>query len=103
RPDWAMADRSLTEAERDAAVALTLNGKSLACFALDDQLRPGAAEAVAQLKGFGAFVEILSGDRDSRVQKIARQLGLTWTAEARPADKIRRVEAFRQAGNKVLM
>ncbi|MBR1120937.1 cadmium-translocating P-type ATPase [Bradyrhizobium lablabi] len=103
RPDWAVTDRTASEVARDATVALAINGKALACFGLDDQLRAGTAEAVAQLKGSGAVVEILSGDHDARVQKIARQLDLTWTAEARPADKIRRVEAFRQAGNKVLM
>ncbi|MCC8935658.1 cadmium-translocating P-type ATPase [Bradyrhizobium sp. Arg68] len=103
RPEWAIGDRSASEAGRDAIVALTINGKILARFGLGDRLRAGAAEAVAQLKNSGVFVEILSGDSDARVQKVARQLGLAWTADARPADKVQRVEAFRNAGNKVLM
>jgi P-type Cu2+ transporter len=103
RPAWAIANRFASEAAHGATVVLAINGKALACFDLDDQLRAGAAEAVTQLKSSGAFVEILSGDSDARVQEIARQLDLTWTAVARPADKIRRIEAFQQAGNKVLM
>src|SRR5262249_18427344 len=48
RADWALAERSLSPAERDATVILAINGKADACFALDDQLRAGAAEAVAE-------------------------------------------------------
>jgi Cu2+-exporting ATPase len=103
RPDWALAERALLPSERDATVVLAINGAPYARFGLDDQLRDGAAEAVAELKGLGAFVEILSGDNGARVQRIARQLGLTCVAGARPADKIRHVEAFKRAGNKVLM
>ena len=103
RSDWAIAGRPRPEAERKATVALAINGQGLVRFDLDDQLRVGAAAAVAELKDLGAFVEILSGDSDARVEKIARQLGLTWVADARPADKVGHVEAFRRAGNKVLM
>jgi len=103
RPDWALAERALLPSELDATVVLAVNGAPYARFGLDDQLRDGAAEAVAELKGLGAFVEILSGDNGARVQRIARQLGLTCVAGARPADKIRHVEAFKRAGNKVLM
>jgi Cu2+-exporting ATPase len=103
RPEWALAARSLSPAEREATVVLAINGEAHARFGLDDQLRAGAAEAVEELKGLGASVVILSGDKDVRVQKIARQLEVTWVAEARPADKIRHVEAFKQTGHKVLM
>lgn len=103
RPDWAIADRRSSPAARDATVVLSINGKSQVCFGLDDQLRAGAAEAVAELRRLGAFCEILSGDSDARVRKIAERLGLTCVANARPADKIRHVEAFKQAGNTVLM
>jgi len=51
--------------------------------------------AVAELKGLGAFVEILSGDNDARVQKMACQLGLPCVAGARLADKIGHVEALK--------
>ena len=101
RPDWALASPS--PAERGATVVLAINGKACACFGLDDQLRTGAAEAVAELKGFGAVVEILSGDKDTRVRKIARQLSVPCIAEARPADKISHIAACKHAGHKVLM
>jgi P-type Cu2+ transporter len=103
RPDWALAEHALSPAQRDATVALAINGEAHASFGLDDRLRLGAAEAVAELKGLGASVEILSGDKNVRVQKIARQLEVTCVAEARPADKIGHIEAFKQDGKKVLM
>jgi P-type Cu2+ transporter len=103
RPDWALTEHSLLPFECEATVVLAINGTPYARFGLDDQLRQGAAEAVAELKGLGAFVEILSGDNDARVQRTARQLDLTCVAGTRPADKIGHVEAFKRAGNKVLM
>jgi len=45
------------------------------------------------LRRLGAFTEILSGDSDERVRKVAQRLGLTSVANARPADKIRHVGA----------
>jgi len=101
RPDWAVAQPQPLDS--DVTVVLAINGKSAIYFGVEDQLRAGAAEAVMELKRSGMFVEILSGDNDRRVQRLARQLDLTWIAGARPADKIRHVEAFRQTGNKVLM
>ncbi|MDI4232725.1 cation-translocating P-type ATPase [Bradyrhizobium sp. Arg237L] len=103
RPEWAVADRRSCERHHDAAIALAINGKGMTYFCLDDTLRPGAEETVAELRKSGAFVEILSGDRDQRVRGIAKRLGLTWTADARPEDKIQHISALKQAGNKVLM
>ena len=50
RSDWAVADRSLSGADRDATVTLAINGKSLVHFDLDDQLRTGTTAAVAKLR-----------------------------------------------------
>ena len=70
----------------------------------EDQLRPDAAEVIAQLKRAGYSVELLSGDRPSAVEAAARQAGIDhWQARQNPAEKIARLEALKAAGRKVLM
>ena len=49
-------------------------------------------------------MEILSGDRPAAVEAVARELGLAeFAAGLKPADKIARLKALREAGHKVLM
>jgi P-type Cu2+ transporter len=82
---------------RDAAGRLT-------DFHFADQLRPGAANALARLQGAGYGLEILSGDRRTAVADAAATLGVhSWQARMTPADKIARLEALKEAGHKVLM
>jgi len=70
----------------------------------EDQLRPDAAEVIAQLKRAGYAVELLSGDRPGAVEAAAREAGIDhWQARQNPAEKIARLEALKAAGRKVLM
>ncbi|MBR0869356.1 cadmium-translocating P-type ATPase [Bradyrhizobium tropiciagri] len=101
RPDWATG--APPAAHPDAAVVLSRNGDCLAAFRLDDQLRSGTREAIVALTASGLTVEILSGDNATRVGDIAARLGVSFIANARPADKVARIAALRQAGRKVLM
>lgn len=76
----------------------------LASFDLDETLRAGAAEAVAQLRRLGLRLEVLSGDQPTAVERIARRAGI---GEARgrqaPQDKLDRVAALQDAGHRVAM
>lgn len=101
RPDWATGEQP--SLHPDAAVILSANDKCVAAFRLDDQLRTGAQEAIAELTTSGLRVEILSGDSEVRVGDIADRLGVTFTASARPADKVSRITTLKQASRKVLM
>ncbi|MGY8663784.1 heavy metal translocating P-type ATPase [Bradyrhizobium sp. UFLA05-109] len=103
RPDWAVADGQSLPGDRDTTVALAINGKGITYFSFNDGLRSGAQVAVSELAKSGISAEILSGDGDRRVQDIAKQLGLPWTSQAGPAEKIAYVCALRRAGHKVLM
>jgi Cu2+-exporting ATPase len=82
---------------------LSTNGGCTAVFRLDDTLRAGAREAIADLAAFGLDVSILSGDNDRRVREIARRCGVRYAASAQPADKVRHIAALKAAGRKVLM
>ena len=66
-------------------------------------MRPDAAAIVAEL-GRDREVEILSGDREAAVALTARELGVArYAAGLKPADKIARLEALKQAGRRPLM
>lgn len=76
----------------------------LAWFALADEVRPGAAELVAELQFRGLAVELLSGDRSGAVAHLAQQLGIRdFRAGASPDDKLSHLQAAQARGDKVLM
>ena len=69
-----------------------------------DRLRPDAAAFVAWLKKQGFAIELYSGDRAPAVRSAADALGIAvWKADARPAEKLARLDALRRAGHRVLM
>jgi Cu2+-exporting ATPase len=51
----------------------------------------------------GLGLEILSGDNGTRVGEVASELGLSFSAGARPSDKVAQIKALQQAGHRVLM
>jgi Cu2+-exporting ATPase len=88
----------------DVSVIAFVHGEARAVFALRQSLRPDAVAVVAGLRAKGYRVEVLSGDRDGPVERVARTLGVTdWRAAAKPADKIARLEALKAEARKVLM
>jgi Cu2+-exporting ATPase len=100
RPDWAAPERG---APSNPAVVLSKDGHCIAAFQLADCLRSGAREAIAELKAAGFGLEILSGDNRTRVGEVASELGLSFSAGARPSDKVAQIKALQQAGHRVLM
>ncbi len=72
----------------------SLNGQVLARFELKERLLEDAREAVAKLQSMGLRVGLLSGDRNERVDALARSLGLSpaeTRAECSPEDKAQAV------------
>ena len=73
-------------------------------FAFEDQPRADAAAAVAALRALGVGVEILSGDLEAPVARIARAVGVeTWRSGLTPFDKVAIIERLKAEGRKVLM
>ena len=88
----------------DASLIAFRGPERVAVFAVRQALRPDAAQVIAGLKRAGLRMEILSGDRPAAVEAVARELGLAeFAAGLKPADKIARLKALREAGHKVLM
>ncbi|WP_332684220.1 heavy metal translocating P-type ATPase [Bosea sp. (in: a-proteobacteria)] len=103
RPEWALGQGAATADRSDAGVVLAKDGASLAAFRFDDRVRAGTSEAIAALEAAGLGVEILSGDRDEPVRRLAALLGVPHAARVSPGGKLAQVEAAAAAGRKVLM
>jgi len=76
----------------------------LALLAFEDAPKPGAAAAVAALRGLGLDVAMLSGDSAAACAALAGPLGITRVAaETLPADKASAIAAWQAAGSRVAM
>jgi Cu2+-exporting ATPase len=104
RPEGALADHAAAAGEGDApTVVLSENGRLLSGFRFQDELRSGTREAIEALASKGLPVEILSGDGEAEVRRIASTLDLTHVARVSPSDKVGHIAAIAASGRKVLM
>ena len=88
----------------DGDVLLTLDGRAIAGFALEDQVRSDAASALAELHGIGCHTRLLSGDAAARVAAVAQRLGIAqWSADQQPAAKIDVLEQVQSSSGPALM
>ncbi len=79
-------------------------GELVAVFALADELRPEAVEAIAALRAMGIRARMLSGDRREVAAPLAARLGLdSFEAEVLPDQKATAVAALRRDGAVVAM
>ena len=60
----------------NAAVALYLDGHCQVKFHLEESLREGARETIEGLRAMGLTTVILSGDRQTTTDRLARQVGI---------------------------
>ena len=86
-----------------ATYLCTGDGKPRA-FTFADRLRPGAEQAVADLRRQGMAVRLISGDVEGAVRDLAGRLGIEdWVAGALPAEKAALVAELTGQGHRVLM
>lgn len=97
RADWAAG------VARQPGVALAEEGRMIAAFRFDEALRLGAEETVAAFRTGGAPVEILSGDDEDAVRRLALRLGVPYVGGVSPQGKMARLAALAVEGRKVLM
>ncbi|MBC5783115.1 cadmium-translocating P-type ATPase [Ramlibacter sp. USB13] len=87
-----------------AQVHLADDAGWLASFELDESLRGGALAAVAGLRRLGLQLEVLSGDQDAAVQRLAGRAGIrNARGQQSPQDKLDHVAGLQQSGRRVAM
>lgn len=76
----------------------------LGLFAFGDQIKPDAALAVQRLQALGIQTVLLSGDNQGSADAVGHALGIDRIiAQVLPADKVDKINALKQAGQRVAM
>jgi Cu+-exporting ATPase len=85
-------------------VSLYKNQKLLAEIEIDDEVRPQAAALIAELKKMGITPVLLSGDRQSRCEKVAKAIGIDEVhGEQLPAEKLTMIDVYRKKGETIMV
>ena len=85
-------------------VAVSVDNRPIGAFALADALKADTAEAIGRLKKHGIDVYIMSGDNQSTVEYVAKQLGIAHAfGNMSPRDKAAEVQKLKAAGKTVAM
>jgi len=93
-----------TTAEGDYNIILFKNQKLLAQIAIDDDIKPEAANLIAQLKKMNIVPVLLSGDKKSRCLKVAQAIGIAEVhAETLPEEKLTVIDIYRQKGKTIMI
>ena len=93
------------EAAGKTVVIVVADGAAAGILALADQLRPGAADTVAELTALtGTAPALLTGDNARAATTLAAQIGITdIRAGLLPQDKVAAVRELEDAGRRVLL
>lgn len=105
KPEWVMEISSPhTLNSANSCVAFAIEGNQPTLFELEDRMREGANAAAHAFMKNGYEVNILSGDKEEPVVKVASALGIEeYKANLTPADKIQNLDALKKNGKKTLM
>lgn len=105
RAEWALArSDGIADEGQGSGAMLARDGVLVASFEVEDRLRPGAAEAIADLSRQGVAVEMLTGDREAPARLAAQRLGIASVrAGVLPGDKAERLAALAGEGRRALM
>ncbi len=103
---------ALVEPARDVAadggsvVFVAVDGAAAGCIAISDPVKAEASGAIAELRGAGLDVWLLTGDARVTAEAVARQVGIPVErviAEVLPADKDAAIVRLQAAGHTVAM
>ncbi len=99
-------DGELDRLESAGATAILVGreGRLIGVLGLGDDVRQGAAEAVAALRRAGVATAMLTGDNRRTAQTIAERLGIAeWRADLLPEDKVTSVRRLQERWGPVAM
>ncbi len=85
-------------------VFAAMGGQPVALFAIADQARTGARQAIALLHRLGLKTVMATGDVEAAANHVAREVGIDRVfARSTPADKLKIIRALQAAGERVGM
>jgi Cu+-exporting ATPase len=83
---------------------VAIDGRVAGIIVVTDAIRPSSREAVERLKHMGIDVLLLSGDRRSTAESVAKAAGIERVvAEVLPGDKVEEIRALQEKGRVVAM
>ena len=88
----------------ESIVLVAIDGKFAGYVTIADELKDDAHQAIKEIRAAGVTkIIMLSGDKDSITQEVAKQLGIDWAKGGLlPEDKLNEVEKLKiQSGTKV--
>ena len=101
---WAGGGTAASPARDGPETWLACAGATVARFATVERLRDDARESIDRLRASGLTVRLLSGDASTRVDDVARRLGVQRaTGDATPAGKLDAIAALQARGRRVAM
>jgi Cu2+-exporting ATPase len=104
-PPAELADTIASWEQRGAAVLhLVRSDRVIGAFALEDEIRPEARQAVADLQSAGVKVVMITGDARQVADTVGKELGIDEVfAEVLPEDKDKAVTELQERGLSVAM
>jgi Cu2+-exporting ATPase len=86
------------------AVLVAIDGRLAGCYLLQDQLRFGAGRMVAGLAVQSIDIQLISGDQQATVERIAAEIGVAAAQGGMtPDQKLAHIQALQKQGRSVLM
>jgi Cu2+-exporting ATPase len=96
-------DSSNTEPE-SSAIHLGVDGRSVARFVLRDQIRADSKETLNELRAMGLKLSLASGDHETAVLAVARELGISDAHfDCSPDEKLGLIKSLQKHGERVVM
>ncbi len=100
-----LAARAETMRQQGKTVMLVgIDRRAAGLVAVADPIKPGAADALAALRGEGLVIVMLTGDSRSTAAAVGRELGIDdIVAEVLPDQKAEKIRSLQKAGRRVAM
>ncbi|MEN8166394.1 MAG: heavy metal translocating P-type ATPase [Pseudomonadota bacterium] len=99
-------DKLADELDRSGvgSIRIAAGGREIALLAIEDMIRPEAAQLIAELKAEGLELTLLTGDRKQVAETIAQRLGgMEVIAEVLPEEKDQIIQQLQQGEKRVAM
>ncbi len=93
-----------TGVDKNFSVSLYKNQQLLAQIAIEDEIKPEAAELINRLKKMGIVPVLLSGDKDNRCMEVANLIGIEEVhSEKLPDEKLTVIDIYKQKGKTIMI